>query len=171
MRHELVRLCSQLSRWLNSTWVSWADFSRWMLTTNSLTDWPLTVEIYPLKQFLRTSERTPCPRVLFLSSTQRWLAYSVAAEFSSSVSCVGSFLGSGMLMCSLPLKYALLLCPFRSNGRHIIRLSNATLQYDPLVSPARVLPGPNFVDHTVFPRISWSLHFRQCLFFFLQILI
>jgi hypothetical protein len=39
MRHELVRLCSQLPRWLNLTWVSWADCSRSMVTADWSPPW------------------------------------------------------------------------------------------------------------------------------------
>jgi hypothetical protein len=45
------------------------------------------------------------------------------------LSCLSSFIGSGMLMCSLPLKYAFLLLPLLSNVRHINRLSDATSRY------------------------------------------
>jgi hypothetical protein len=65
-----------------------------------------------------------------LSSTQRWLAYSVAVGTQQySLCCLGSFIGSGMPMYLLPLKYAFSLWPLRSNGRHRIRLLGVASQY------------------------------------------
>jgi hypothetical protein len=116
-------LCSQLPRWLNLTWVSCADCSRWMLTAHwsppwfELISWLLIPYCSDLSMSLiwLLGSHTDCfllskstllsrsfglvrehlVQRFSLSSTQRWLAYSVAmGNQQFDLCCVGSFLGS-----------------------------------------------------------------------------
>jgi hypothetical protein len=75
----------------------------WMLTTNS-NFWLSKSTVLSRSSGL---QREHLVQGFSLSSTQLWLAYSVAAGTQQfGLYCLGSFLGSGMHMSLLPLKYA-----------------------------------------------------------------
>jgi hypothetical protein len=124
-------LFSQLPHWLNLTWVPWADCSCWMLTANcwltttlvwtrllvaySLLLWSLHVSGLTISDLSKSTllsrssglVREHLVQGFSLSSTQRWLACSVGAEIQQfSLCCLGTFIGSGVLMYLLLLKYA-----------------------------------------------------------------
>jgi hypothetical protein len=73
---------------------------------------------FPFRRLLRLAGSPPLSRSsglqrehlvqeFYLSTTQRWLTYSVAMGTQQfCLCCLGSFIGSGMPMYLLPLKYA-----------------------------------------------------------------
>jgi hypothetical protein len=102
--------CSQLPRWLNLTWASWADFSHWMLTANSLTDLPMSLVWLCLwTDWLLYWVPT-------LTDWQLTLAHSLLAECQNLPSCVElrglvrEHLVQGFSVCSLQREFVFILC-------------------------------------------------------------
>jgi hypothetical protein len=76
-------LCSHLPRWLNLTWVSWTDCSRWMLTANycliTALDWTRLLVAYSLLLWsLHASGLTPG-----FSTLTDWMSKSTLLSRSS----------------------------------------------------------------------------------------